>query len=110
VLIGYACISTGDQDLALQLDALKAAGCARWFSDTASGSLTERRQLKRALEELATARTPQQIADRCGWPLGYLSGPVALRAGDGGGLADGRERGCSHWLRGAGGESAGQPA
>jgi len=52
VLIGYARISTGDQDLALQLDALKAAGCARWFSDTASGSLTERRQLKRALEEL----------------------------------------------------------
>ena len=52
MLIGYARVSTGEQDLALQLDALQAAGCARTFSDTASGSLRERPKLHRALEEL----------------------------------------------------------
>ena len=58
MLIGYARVSTGEQDLALEPDALKAAGCARTFSDTASGSLRERPKLQRALEELRTGRTP----------------------------------------------------
>ena len=52
MLIGYARASTGDQDLALQLDALQVAGCQRCFSDTASGSLKERPQLAQALMEL----------------------------------------------------------
>ena len=52
MLVGYARISTSDQDLALQLDALTSAGCERVFSDTASGSLRERPQLARALEDL----------------------------------------------------------
>ncbi len=35
-LLGYARISTVAQDVALQHDALQAAGCDRVFSDTAS--------------------------------------------------------------------------
>lgn len=49
-LVGYARISTTDQVLDLQLDALRAAGCVRCFSDTASGSTTDRPDLTRALD------------------------------------------------------------
>lgn len=45
-------VSTPDQNLDLQVDALKAAGCTRVFSDKASGALTERPALKQALDDL----------------------------------------------------------
>src|ERR1019366_5384910 len=49
MLIGYARVSTEDQDTALQRDALSAAGCERLFEETASGSRIDRAQLQAAL-------------------------------------------------------------
>jgi DNA invertase Pin-like site-specific DNA recombinase len=56
-LVGYARVSTGDQNIDLQTDALQAAGCARVFTDTASGSLAERPQLSAALDYLRDGDT-----------------------------------------------------
>jgi len=51
-LIGYARVSTDDQDAALQIDALKASGCIKVFTDKASGSQANRPQLDRMLDQL----------------------------------------------------------
>jgi DNA invertase Pin-like site-specific DNA recombinase len=47
--IGYARVSTTDQTLDLQKDALQKAGCERIFTDTASGAKSERIGLDEAL-------------------------------------------------------------
>ena len=48
--VGYARVSTLDQDPALQLDALTAAGCGKVFEDRASGARTDRPGLQKALD------------------------------------------------------------
>jgi DNA invertase Pin-like site-specific DNA recombinase len=50
--IGYARVSTLDQDPALQLDALAAAGCTKVFEDRASGVRADRAGLQTALNYL----------------------------------------------------------
>jgi DNA invertase Pin-like site-specific DNA recombinase len=49
MLIGYARVSTHEQTLNLQRDALEKAGCIKIFTDTASGAKTERIGLDEAL-------------------------------------------------------------
>ena len=51
-LIGYARVSTTDQNAQLQVDAFTAAGCERVFTDRASGSLASRPELDRMLAHL----------------------------------------------------------
>jgi len=48
--VGYARVSTLDQDLSLQLDALAAAGCLKVFEDHASGVRVDRVGLQAALD------------------------------------------------------------
>ena len=48
--IGYARVSTQDQNPELQLDALKEAGCEKVFVEKASGAQRERPELQAALE------------------------------------------------------------
>ena len=52
MLIGYARISTQDQSLDLQKDALAKAGCQQTFEDVASGAKTSREGLDQALKYL----------------------------------------------------------
>ena len=55
--VGYARVSTRDQTVALQLDALHAAGCVRVFEETASGAQRERPQLIAALDYMRAGDT-----------------------------------------------------
>ena len=55
--IGYARVSTADQDLTLQTDALKQAGCDRIFTDKMSGAETRRAGLDQAVSHLRSGDT-----------------------------------------------------
>lgn len=52
MLIGYARVSTHEQNIDMQMAALENAGCERIFSENATGAKTHRPQLTAALEYL----------------------------------------------------------
>ena len=56
-IIGYARVSTDGQTLDAQIAALKAAGAARIYRETASGAKAERRELGRALKSMTAGDT-----------------------------------------------------
>lgn len=52
IKVGYARVSTYDQNILLQIDALKKAGCRKIFRDKVSGAKAERPGLQEALDYL----------------------------------------------------------
>ncbi|MBB4070609.1 DNA invertase Pin-like site-specific DNA recombinase [Salinibacter ruber] len=55
--IGYARVSTGDQNLDAQIDELEDAGCERIYKEKTSGAAKERPELERCMEELRDGDT-----------------------------------------------------
>jgi hypothetical protein len=56
-LLGYARVSTTDQQPHLQVDALQRAGCYRVFTETASGARADRPALEQLLEQFRSGDT-----------------------------------------------------
>jgi DNA invertase Pin-like site-specific DNA recombinase len=52
MIIGYARVSTDSQSLQAQQSALEAAGAERIFAEKVSGTVTDRRQLAKAIASL----------------------------------------------------------
>ena len=77
MIIGYARVSTRDQNLSLQQDALREAGCDRVYSDTAGGASDARPGLARTMETLREGDTlVVWKLDRLGRSLTHLVSTV----------------------------------
>ena len=103
MLIGYARVSTTDQNLDLQKDALNRAGCERIFTDVASGAKSDRAGLAEALK---FAREGDTLVvwklDRLGRSLGHLIETGVIEGDDAVWLED--LRGRDNFLATVGGE------
>jgi len=78
--VGYARVSTLDQDLSLQLDALAAAGCGKVFEDRASGACADRAGLQAALDYVRDGEVlVVWKLDRLGRSLPHLIETVTAR-------------------------------
>lgn len=82
--IGYARVSTHEQNLDLQLDALKNAGCEKTLKDVASGAKTDRDGLTDILKQLRKGDTlVVWKLDRLGRSLRHLIEMITLLKGQG---------------------------
>jgi DNA invertase Pin-like site-specific DNA recombinase len=81
--IGYARVSSDDQNLDLQRDALKAAGCERVYEEKESGGKTDRPELLKLMDVLRAGDTlVVWRLDRLGRSLKHLIATVeTLEAG-----------------------------
>ena len=78
-LLGYARVSTLDQNTGLQLDALTAVGCYRIFTDHASGLATDRPELAKVLDQLRPGDTlVVWRLDRLGRSLRHLIDTITI--------------------------------
>ena len=77
--VGYARVSTYDQDLSLQIDALQRAGCEKTFDDKASGAKAQRPGLSDAMDFLRKGDTlVVWRLDRLGRSLKHLIETVTV--------------------------------
>jgi DNA invertase Pin-like site-specific DNA recombinase len=89
MLIGYARVSTNDQNPNLQTDALSLAGCEKIFIDTSSGTIADRPELKKLKEYIRSGdslvvwrldRLGRSLRDLIDW-INYLDAQgVALKS------------------------------
>jgi len=78
--VSYARVSTLDQELALQLDAVAPAGCTKMFEDCASGARTDRVGLRDALDYVRDGEVLiVWKSDRLGRSLPYLVTEVSVQ-------------------------------
>ncbi|OIN61205.1 recombinase family protein [Arsenicibacter rosenii] len=76
---GYARVSTDDQNLSLQLDALKTAGCEKIFREKVSGAKTDRPELTKLIDQIREGDTlTVWKLDRLGRSLKHLVETVNL--------------------------------
>jgi len=84
MIIGYARVSTLEQNLDLQLDSLKSAGCERVFQDHISGGAVERPGLAEALKVVRKGDTlVVWRLDRLGRSLKHLIDTVGALEAEG---------------------------
>jgi DNA invertase Pin-like site-specific DNA recombinase len=78
MLVGYARVSTTEQNIELQIDALKKADCGQIFQDKASGSISQRPGLVSALDYVRKGDTlVVWRLDRLGRSLRHLIETIA---------------------------------
>ncbi len=104
MILGYARVSTEDQNLDGQRDALEAAGAGRVFADKISGSLRARPELDRMLDQLRAGDVVVVTKyDRLARSLKDLLEIVETGRGGGGGVSQPRRGHRHHDAGGAAG-------